>query len=235
MNLKNRVCVITGATGGLGSVVTRQFADQGAQLALLSTNYQKLKTLSETLNLSAESSWFGAYDLLRADAARQAAQDVLQRFGRVDVLVHTVGGWVGGKPLVETPTEDLFNMIEQHVWSTFHTAQAFIPHMTAGGWGRFVVISTPQAVQPSAKTAPYAAAKAALEALTLSLAQDLKGSGVTANIVQVKTIDSEHQRDQAPTPANAGWSTPEEIAAAILYLCSPEGGRLNSARLPLFG
>ncbi|NPV74808.1 MAG: SDR family oxidoreductase [Anaerolineae bacterium] len=235
MELKNRVCVITGATGGLGSVVTRQFAANGARLALISTNTQKLQTLSKALNLPAQSAWFGAYDLRRAESARQAAQDVLHRFGKVDILIHTVGGWVGGKPLVETPEHDMAAMLDQHLWSAFHTAQGFIPLMTANGWGRFVVISAPSAVQPSAKGAPYAAGKAALEAMTLSLAQDLKGSGVTANIIQVSFIDTEHKRDQAPTPANAGWSTPEEITAAILYLCSPEGGRLNGARLPLFG
>jgi len=235
MDFKNRVCVITGATGGLGSVVTRQFAARGARLALISTNTQKLQALSEALSLPAQSAWFGAYDLRRAEAARQAAQDVVRRFGKVDILIHTVGGWVGGKPLVETPEQDMAAMLDQHLWSAFHTAQAFIPLMTAGGWGRFVVISAPSAVQPSAKGAPYAAGKAALEAMTLSLAQDLKGSGVTANIIQVSVIDTEHKRDQTPTPANAGWGTPEEITAAILYLCSPEGGRLNGARLPLFG
>lgn len=235
MDLKNRVCVITGATGGLGRVAARQFAANGTSLALISGNIEKLKALSEDLKLPAQSTWFGAYDLRHAEAARQAAQDVQQRFGKVDIVIHAVGGWLGGKSLVETPEQDMASMIDQHIWSTFHIVQAFVPLMTANGWGRFVVFSSPYAVQPGAKGVPYTAAKAALENMTLSLAQHLKGSGVTANIIQINTIDIEHQRDQAPTPANAGWSTPEEITAAILFLCSPEGGRLNGARLPLFG
>ena len=67
------------------------------------------------------------------------------------------------------------------------------------------------------------------------MAQELKGSGVTANIVHVKTIDVEHQRIEAPSPQNAFWTTPEEIAEGVLYLCSDEAGMLNGTRLPLYG
>jgi NAD(P)-dependent dehydrogenase (short-subunit alcohol dehydrogenase family) len=234
MNLNNRVCVITGATGGLGSVVTRQFAALGASLALISTSPEKLENLSASLNLSA-SSWFGAFDLRSPEAARQAAAQVQQRFGRVDILVHTVGGWAGGKPLLEVPAADLSVMLDQHLWTAFHTVQAFVPLMVRAGWGRFIAISSPAASNPGPKSAPYAAGKAALEAMICSLARDLTGSGVTANIIQAGTIDIEHERDRLPAPANAGWATPEEITAAVLYLCSPESGRLNGARLPLFG
>jgi NAD(P)-dependent dehydrogenase (short-subunit alcohol dehydrogenase family) len=78
-------------------------------------------------------------------------------------------------------------------------------------------------------------AKAAQEALILTLAQELKDSGVTANIVQVRVIDVDHQRDRAPTPQNSAWTTPEELAALILYLCSEGAGAINGARIPLYG
>jgi NAD(P)-dependent dehydrogenase (short-subunit alcohol dehydrogenase family) len=68
----------------------------------------------------------------------------------------------------------------------------------------------------------YAAAKAAEEALILTLAREGGDTGVTANILQVRAIDVQHKRDSEPTPANALWTTPEEIAAAMLYLCSAD-------------
>lgn len=74
----------------------------------------------------------------------------------------------------------------------------------------------------------------AQEALMLTLARELVGSGVTANILQVRTIDAKYERDEQPMPKNANWTTPEEITAAILYLCSDEAHVVNGARIPLY-
>jgi NAD(P)-dependent dehydrogenase (short-subunit alcohol dehydrogenase family) len=68
-----------------------------------------------------------------------------------------------------------------------------------------------------------------------SLARDLAGSGVTANLLIVKTIDKDHERDREPTAKNAQWTTPEEIAAAMVMLCEDAAATINGARIPLFG
>ena len=101
--------------------------------------------------------------------------------------------------------------------------------------GRIVVVSSPLASNPPAKMGPYVVGKAAQEALMLTIAKEVAGSGVTANVVQVRTIDAKHERDQSPSSKNASWTTPEEITAAILYLCSEDGKVVNGARLPLYG
>jgi 3-oxoacyl-[acyl-carrier protein] reductase len=84
--------------------------------------------------------------------------------------------------------------------------------------------------------APYAVGKAALEALFGTLAREVAGTGVTANLLRVRKIDAEHARDAADAPKGAAsWTSPEEIAAAIRYLCSDEAGAVNGARIPLYG
>jgi len=107
--------------------------------------------------------------------------------------------------------------------------------MTANHWGRILVISSPTASHPDANTAPYAIGKAAQEALILTIAQEVKEKGITANILLVKTIDVEHARDLKPDAKNASWTTPEEITAALLYLSSEEARTINGARIPLYG
>jgi NAD(P)-dependent dehydrogenase (short-subunit alcohol dehydrogenase family) len=77
--------------------------------------------------------------------------------------------------------------------------------------------------------------KAAEETLMLTLSEELKNSGVTANVLRVRSIDVEHKREREPSPKNASWTTPEEIAVALLYLCSDEANRVNGARIPLYG
>jgi len=233
--VKDRVAIITGASGGLGRVVARQFAERGARLALLDRSPERLDKLAADLGLTNDKCLLIACDLTEPDAARAAAKDVVEKFGRAEILLNLVGGFTGGKDVVELAQNDLSDMLRQHVWTTFYLAQAFVPHLTANGWGRFLVISSPRAFSPGGGNAAYVVGKAGEEVLTLSLAQELKDTGVTANVILVRSIDVEHRRDREPTPENASWTTPEEIAAAVMYLCSDEARMVNGARIPLYG
>lgn len=234
MDFKNRVIVITGATGGLGKVAARSFAEAGASLALLSNSPDLLAQQADELGLPESRLLTGVYDLLTPQGAHEFAKTVRQHFGKADILLHLVGGWTGGTPLVELEAAHLTSMLNQHAWTTFHALQAFLPLLLANGWGRIIAITSPFAEHPGADLAAYAAGKAAQEALILSAAGDHKGSGVTANVIRVKTIDPAHQKLKNPNPDNASWTTPEEITAAIMYLCSAAGGVVNGARVQLY-
>ena len=113
--------------------------------------------------------------------------------------------------------------------------QAFVPHFISNGWGRIVVISAQNVKTTPAKSAPYTVGKAAQETLLLTLAQELKGTGVTANMVRVKAIDVDHKRDTTGEQRYAAWATPEEITATLLYLASDEAMLVNGAQIPLYG
>lgn len=234
-NLTERVVVVSGATGALGQEAARQFAGQGARLALLSSSGEKLEQMAQKLGLGEEQTLLLAGDLRQAQEANNAIQAILARFGRVDILLHLVGGWIGGKLFIKFDSAQTSQMLDQHLWSTFHLVHALTPHLIANGWGRIIAVSSPLASRPAAKMSPYIIAKAAQEALLLSLAQEIKGSGVTANLLQVKTIDVKGEKESNPTPENATWSTLAEIMAAVMYLCSEEAGGVNGARIPLHG
>jgi NAD(P)-dependent dehydrogenase (short-subunit alcohol dehydrogenase family) len=235
MNLEDRVAVITGATGGLGRVVARRLADEGARLGLISTDSERLALLGSELELP-KSRWMAyAANLAKPGTAEAASAAVMAKFGHAEILVHLVGGWTGGKTVQEVAENDMTWMLQQHFWTTFYLARAFVPHLVASGWGRIIGVSSPTASHPRAKSGPYAAGKAAQDALLLALAQELEGSGVTANLLVVRTIDVEHRRDRERTPETAKWTTPEEIASAMLYLCSDAAGVVNGARIPLYG
>ena len=235
MSLENRVAVITGATGGLGRVVAHRLAEEGASLALLSSDYGRLAALGAELSLPEERWLAHAVNLIEPAGVKTAADAVIAKFGRAEILLHLVGGWTGGKTVPQLSPDEMASMLQQHLWTTFHTAQAFIPHLVANGWGRIMAVSSPTASRPLAKSAPYAASKAAQEALLLALAQELTGSGVTANLLVVRTIDTEHRRDSERTAETARWTTPEEVASAMVYLCSDAAGVVNGARIPLYG
>jgi NAD(P)-dependent dehydrogenase (short-subunit alcohol dehydrogenase family) len=235
MSLENRVAVITGATGALGSTVTRELAGRGASLALLDIDPARLDPLAAGLNLPEARLLARTVDLLDPAATRAAAEAVAVQFGRIDVLLHLVGGWTGGKTLVEAPSSDLEFMLKQHVWTTFHVLQAFVPYLVKNGWGRVAMITSPYAARPNAKGGPYAAGKAGQEALMLTLSQELKGTGVTANLLQAKSIDVKREKVANPTPDNASWTTPAEMTSALLFLLSDEAAMINGAKIPVFG
>ncbi|MFA5872583.1 MAG: SDR family oxidoreductase [Anaerolineales bacterium] len=235
MTLENRVAVITGATGGLGSVVTRELAARGANLVLLDRDPDKLAALTGSLSLPESRVLARTVDLLDPSGTKSAAEAVAAKFGRIDILLHLVGGWTGGKTILEAPTDDLTFMLNQHIWTSFNVTQAFVPHLVRNGWGRVVMITSPFATRPNAKGGPYAIGKSGQEALMLTLSQELKGTGVTANLLQARTIDIKREKISAPSPDNASWTTPEELAAGILYLLSDEAGTVNGAKIPLYG
>jgi NAD(P)-dependent dehydrogenase (short-subunit alcohol dehydrogenase family) len=235
MTLIDRVVIITGAAGGLGQVASKEFARRGAQLALVGKRLDALNELAAGLGLPPERVLTQAANLVDSGAAGKLIQAVLDKFGRVDVLLHLVGGWSGGKPVESVPDREVDVMLQQHLWTSLHLFRAVVPHMRAKEWGRIVAVSSPTAANPAAQRAPYAIGKAAQEALVLTLAQELKGSGVTANLVVVSTIDVAGEREARPAAANANWTTPEEITSTMLYLCADESGTINGARIPLYG
>jgi NAD(P)-dependent dehydrogenase (short-subunit alcohol dehydrogenase family) len=98
-----------------------------------------------------------------------------------------------------------------------------------------IMVSSPFATHPNAMGGPYAIGKAAQEALLLTLSEEVRGTGVTANLLQVRTIDIKHEKMYAPSPKNSAWTTPEELADTILFLLSDEAGMINGARIPLYG
>jgi NAD(P)-dependent dehydrogenase (short-subunit alcohol dehydrogenase family) len=229
------VALITGATGGLGRVLAPDLIEDGYDLALLGSSEPRLSALCEELGLTDDRTMAVAVDLRDAPSTTSAIDAVYERFGRVDALAHLVGGWTGGVRIADTEDEPFASMIDQHLWTTLNVVRDLSPRLVAAGRGRIVAVSSPLAARPIVGMGAYAVGKAALEALFATLAQELAGSGVTANLVRVRTIDAGHVRDSDPSPGNAGWTTPEEISAAVRYLFSPEAGVVNGEALALHG
>jgi NAD(P)-dependent dehydrogenase (short-subunit alcohol dehydrogenase family) len=221
----NKTIVITGATGVLGNLVAKTFAERGHNIALLDRDSAKLDSLIRDLNLPSERLYTQVIDLLDGQAVRDSAKAVASKFGSVHALIHLVGGWTGGRAIPEANASDFESMLNQHAWTTFHLLQAFVPHIAASKWGRVMIVSMPVTVKPSAKMALYAAAKSAQESLVLTLAEEYKDSGLTANVIHVKSIDVKGEGKGA---------SPAEIVSAMTYLFSDDATKVNGARIPLY-
>ena len=229
----DRVVLITGATGVLGREVARVFAAEGDRLGLVGTDGGRLAAVAGDLGLAKDRWVAGVGDLRQRDGARSAVDAVTDAFGRADVLIHLVGGYASGTPIAELDPADVAGMLDQHLWTTLHLAQAVVPGMIERGWGRILAVSPPVASEPPPKMAPYAVGKAAQEVLLRTLAREVAPAGVTVNLVIVKAIDETGVR--ATDPKKASWTGPDEIAATFRFLASDEAAAVNGARIPLNG
>jgi NAD(P)-dependent dehydrogenase (short-subunit alcohol dehydrogenase family) len=204
-------------------------------VALVSRDQDRLGELGESLGISSERWLAVAGELTDADAAAAVAQRVTREWGRIDVLVHLVGGWVGGTAIVDLDHDELRGMLDQHLWSTLHIVQHVVPGMIDRGFGRVMGVSSPFATDIRARRASYAIGKAAEEVLLRTLAREVAGTGVTVNLVVVQTIDAKREREATPSGSNASWTTPEELADTLAYLASDGAAAVNGERISLNG
>ena len=235
MSLTDKVAAIAGAAGGLGPTVARAFADAGAQLAVAGRNQADLVQLLDSLDLPEVRRLASAVDLTDETATKAWADQIVGKFGRVDVMLHLVGGYKGGTPIADIPSADWDFVHSLLIKTTLNCARAFVTPLKANGRGRFITVSSPRAQAPSAKTAIYAMSKAASEALVLAMADEFKETGATANIIVVNSIVTPEMRAAEPDKDYSKSTSAEEIAAAMLYLCSDEASAINGARLALTG
>ena len=232
--LVGRTYAIAGAGGALGPHVARALVAAGANVALADRSLDHLAALVE--ELPEDRVMADAVDLLSPDGAATWADAVAARFGGVDGLLHLVGGWRGGSPLAEAPDEDWAVMHDLAVRTTQHASRAFRRHLAAAGTrGRFLLVSSLQAQRPGGKTAAYAAAKAAAESWTLALADDLKGTGATANVVVINALVTPEQRAAEPEKAFKTFQGVEDVAATLAFLCSDAARSMSGQRVTLAG
>lgn len=235
MGLQDKVVLITGATGGLGSAVVRAYATTGARLALTARSQDALEKLAREVDLPADGTLLFAADLAIAEAARALVAAIAARWGGVDVLLNIAGGWQGGARLAEVTDDEFHQTMHSNLLSAFHISRAVLPHMAERGWGRIISIASRAAVSPAAKQVAYNIAKAGIVALTASIAADYARQGVVANVILPSIIDNPTDRSKMPTADYSRWVKPEEVAAALIYLSSDEAAALNGASIPMYG
>ncbi|GIH79739.1 SDR family NAD(P)-dependent oxidoreductase [Planobispora longispora] len=204
------IILVAGAAGPAGQAVVRRFADQGHTVIGVDKS-----GADGTLTEHPSERDHRQVDLLDFDAVRKLAADVRAEHGRVDGVVHLVGGWRGSKTFAETKLEDWALLHDLLVRTLQHVTLAFEPLLKASERGRFAIVSAKAAERPTQGNAAYGTAKAAAEAWTLAFADALEGTGATANILVVKALVHEGMRAAAPDKKFPGFTDVEDLAAAI--------------------
>jgi NAD(P)-dependent dehydrogenase (short-subunit alcohol dehydrogenase family) len=231
--LDGRVIAIAGAAGGLGPTVARRLADDGATIAATDVHQERLDQLGSDLGLPEDRFDGRVVDLLSEEATGEWASALAERFGRVDGLLHLVGGWKGGEPIATTPLSDYEWLHDLLVHTVQHTTRAFYEQLAGSDHGRFVLVSSSQAQSPNGTNASYAATKAAAESWTLALADSFKDTNATANIIVVNAILTPRMREENPEKEFRTFTSAEDLADAIRFVVGDSAAKMNGKRLEL--
>lgn len=233
-DFSNQVVIITGATGNLGRALVERFHTAGARLVLVERNPDKLKQAYPELDGHPDH-LLTAADLTDAEAVQAAVSAALDRFGRVDVLVNTVGGFRAGTPLHETPLDTFDFLMNLNARSVYIAAQAALPAMLAQGRGKIINIAARPGLEGRANQAAYSASKAAVLRLTESMAAEYRMHGINVNAIIPGTIDTPQNRAATPDADFRRWVQPESVADVIAFLASDLARDVHGAALAVLG
>ncbi len=239
--LAGKVAIVTGGSRGIGAAIAKRLAADGASVVV---TYSKGKVAAAALVKAIEGGGGRALaiqaDAADGDAVKGAVEQTFKAFGRLDVLVNNAGTCIP-EPVVETSLENFDRVFAINVRGMFVATQAALKHMKSGGR----IINIGSCVGESigfGGMAPYSATKGAVKMFTQGLARELGSSGVTVNNIEPGPIDTELN------PANGEWAVgqkalvplgrygrPEEVAAMVAFIASPESSYVNGSNLKVDG
>jgi NAD(P)-dependent dehydrogenase (short-subunit alcohol dehydrogenase family) len=226
--MKDKVVVITGAKGGLGSFVTQRFLATGATVVGTSRSISK-GDFAEPKFVAL------AADFTKAAAAREAIESVVSRFGKLDVLVHVLGGFAGGQTVAATDDATWEQMRDLNLTSAFYVLRAAIPHLRKSGKGRIIAIGSLTALEPHAGLGAYVTFKSALATLVRTVALENRDAGLTANVVLPGTMDTPANRKAMPRADFSKWVRPGDVADIVLWLADDLASHITGTAIPVDG
>ncbi len=229
--MKGKQVLLTGGTGGLGMGVTPAVLAQGAQVTIPYIVESEVERLQGILSPTD----FAKIRFVSVDISNeQAVERLVDDMERVDVLIHLVGGFSMGKTH-EYSFEQWKKDFDLNLNTTFLLCKHSLRKMLQHDYGRIVTVGSRGAVQPGGQLAAYCASKAGVVALTGAIADETKGTNITANTVLPSIIDTPGNRAAMGTAEVDKWVKPESLAQVICFLASEAAKDMRGAAIPVYG
>ena len=226
--MNGKVVFITGASGGLGNSVTQRFLSSGATVIGASRKIS-------AADFPAPNFVPMPVDFTKDSDVRAAVDSIVQKYGKLDVLVHVLGAFAGGKSVAETDDGTWNQMFNLNLNSAFYVFRAAIPHLRKSGTGRIVAIGSLTATAAHAGLGAYVTFKSALSMLVQTIALENKDAGLTANVVLPGTMDTPANRKAMPNANFSKWLNPADVAELAFTLSQDSAAHLTGAVLPIDG
>jgi NAD(P)-dependent dehydrogenase (short-subunit alcohol dehydrogenase family) len=237
LKMTNQNCnvLITGGTGILGSAVTKAYLAQGDNVAvtyLFENEVERFKEFNPELSDKVP---FLFANVTEEAEVQKSIQEFIAKFGRLDILVNIVGGFVGGIPTAELEEDRWDFMMNLNLKSVFLCCKTAIPHMTAQGYGKIINVSARAGLKGEAGLSAYCVSKGGVRTLTESLAAEVMDSGVNVNAIMPSIMDTPTNRESMPDEEHDRWVAPADVTKVICFLTSDDASIINGAAIPVYG
>lgn len=240
-DLTDKVALVTGAGQGVGAGIARALAAQGAAVAVNDYFAERAEASAAVLREAGARALAVPFDATDRAAVSAAVEQVNRDLGAPDIIVACVGTLPHGQgltPFVDMDPDDWGAFVDNNFYATANCFHAVAPAMKARGWGRLIAISSDAARVGHMGSSIYGAAKAATDGLVRTLAKELGKYGITANSLAlglINTVPPEFSAGAERHYAVGRIGTPEDVAAACVYLASEEAGWMSGQCLALNG
>jgi len=235
--LKNKVAVVTGATGALGRVVAKLLLENEVKVVASYRSEDKLAGLHEFVGGLKSNLTSVRADVTDEQSIKNLVQKVVDKHGGVDILLNVVGAYVGGIDIAATEESRWDFMMNVNLRSAFLCSKAVLPIMIKQNYGKIVSVSSLMAVDRSrrARSGAYAVSKAGIIVLTETIAEEVKKYSINVNCVMPSIIDTPDNRRNFPKADFSKWVDPKDIAEVILFLVSDTSKTISGASIPVYG
>ena len=237
MKFQGKVAIVTGVSsdGQIGQAVAQAFAKEGARLAISARREEKLTTRADEIKALGAEVLAIPCDLTDESAVNDLVRQVLDTYGKVDILVNLAGGLTRYKSATDHTLEDWTNELNNNLLTAFLCSRAVFEPMKAGGGG--YIVNFARAGNPQAKMVAYNCAKAGIAALTRTLALEGRKHKIYVNAVAPGLVDTKSNvKAMQPKEEDLGrWPTRDEIAEAVMFLASEQANGITGQVLEVSG
>lgn len=231
-DFSNKIVLVTGGTGALGRSITKAFLESNATVI---SSYLNDRETGKVQTDNKSSIQLVKANVTNEEEIEKLVLGVLDKYGRIDILVNLVGAYLGGKTVVELEEKEWDLMMNVNLKSAFFISKHVTRQMISSKYGKIIHVSSRIGLHSEGYDSAYAASKSGLIRLVESLSKETKELNINVNCIMPSIIDTEANREAMPNADFNKWVKPEELANVVLFLSSEEAKTITGAAIPTFG
>ena len=234
-DFEGKTVLITGGTGALGRQISLSFLQSNAVAVITHVSDKEIQQLESTLGDLMKNVTLIKTDIGDESQIKNLVSDVVKKFGRIDVLINVVGGYIGGKKVTEMTEKEWDLMMNLNLKTAFLISKHITEQMVKQGSGKIVHVAARLGLKGIAGNSAYGASKSGLIRLVESLSDEVKDKNINVNCIMPSIIDTGANRKDMPDADFSRWVKPSEIARVMLFLASDDSKPIHGSAIPVYG